>query len=425
MEYIFNVATWFLVYISVPLSIRYIFLRKPIDNKWIAIAVLAVLFIIFGVIGNIIREQVLIDLADQTGIPYRQRTHMFGSIPLYIAMIFSYYILRKAKNTSGEDIIGNAGKQTPIGEHILESKEREYKEIDSSDNNVENKRAQNSNTLDVPTERDLERYYEILGVERGATRQEIKDAYYDLIGIWRSDKHVGDQRLYVKSINKLKEIDDAYSIIIHRMDNAQNMNHINSSEVQGDVLRNEPMKYQENLIKAESDTVQSHHDNKEESNTITSNIRFVLGALALIIGILTLIGLVSNITSPRDNIKQANVGKTVWPDVYAIRPVWNGEYDRAIEELTNKIKKYPNDSVISGDYLSRGIAYYHKGYYDLAIADFANVKNRYYQDLLPYWVGMAYSKIGREEEAIKHIRISASAGYREAQEYLTSKNINW
>jgi len=60
----------------------------------------------------------------------------------------------------------------------------------------------------------MEQYYRILDVDRNASPDEIKQAYYDLIVIWRADKYLHDPRLHEKAINKLKEIDEAYQKIL-------------------------------------------------------------------------------------------------------------------------------------------------------------------------------------------------------------------
>ena len=60
----------------------------------------------------------------------------------------------------------------------------------------------------------MEKYYQILGVDRNASPDEIKQAYYDLVLVWRSDKYLHDPRLHEKAISKLKNIDEAYLKIL-------------------------------------------------------------------------------------------------------------------------------------------------------------------------------------------------------------------
>jgi len=102
MESLLNVATWFLLYISIPLLIRFAFLKKPIENKWITFGILLLLFIVFGTIGYAIREQALMEIAERYGIAYERRPHLFGSVPLYLSMFVSYFIL-----TAGRKIVSS------------------------------------------------------------------------------------------------------------------------------------------------------------------------------------------------------------------------------------------------------------------------------------------------------------------------------
>ncbi|NOS66993.1 MAG: J domain-containing protein, partial [Candidatus Peribacteraceae bacterium] len=49
-------------------------------------------------------------------------------------------------------------------------------------------------------------YYDILGLKRGASADEIKQAYRKLSKEWHPDKHKGDK----KAEDKFKEINEAY-----------------------------------------------------------------------------------------------------------------------------------------------------------------------------------------------------------------------
>lgn len=57
---------------------------------------------------------------------------------------------------------------------------------------------------------ESERYYELLGVRRGASAQELKEAYRDLAKVWHPDRFAHDPRLQQKAQEKLKEINEAY-----------------------------------------------------------------------------------------------------------------------------------------------------------------------------------------------------------------------
>lgn len=57
----------------------------------------------------------------------------------------------------------------------------------------------------------LDKYYQILGLNPGASEEEIKEAYRDLINVWHPDRFSNNQRLREKANEKLKEINIAYN----------------------------------------------------------------------------------------------------------------------------------------------------------------------------------------------------------------------
>src|SRR4030095_387351 len=59
-----------------------------------------------------------------------------------------------------------------------------------------------------------DRFYELLGVSPGASRQELKAAYRDLTKVWHPDRFAHDPRLQQKAEEKLKEINEAYEHLI-------------------------------------------------------------------------------------------------------------------------------------------------------------------------------------------------------------------
>jgi len=56
----------------------------------------------------------------------------------------------------------------------------------------------------------MDRWYEILGLEPGATPDKVKQAYRDLAKVWHPDRFLNDPRLQKKAEEKLKEINQAY-----------------------------------------------------------------------------------------------------------------------------------------------------------------------------------------------------------------------
>ncbi len=57
---------------------------------------------------------------------------------------------------------------------------------------------------------DIGRSYFLLGLEPGATPDEIKEAWRDLVQVWHPDRFGGNDRLQQKAQEKLKQINQAY-----------------------------------------------------------------------------------------------------------------------------------------------------------------------------------------------------------------------
>jgi len=72
---------------------------------------------------------------------------------------------------------------------------------------------------------DIGRYYETLGLGPGASPDEVKQAYRDLVQVWHPDRFAHDPRLQQKAQAKVKEINEAYA----RLQSAW-----------GDLLRDQP-----------------------------------------------------------------------------------------------------------------------------------------------------------------------------------------
>src|SRR6185295_11635244 len=56
--------------------------------------------------------------------------------------------------------------------------------------------------------------YELLGVKPGVSSTELKAAHRDLAKVWHPDRFVHDPRLQEKAQEKLKEINEAYELLI-------------------------------------------------------------------------------------------------------------------------------------------------------------------------------------------------------------------
>lgn len=61
---------------------------------------------------------------------------------------------------------------------------------------------------------ELSRCYELLGVEPGASVAELKAAHRDMAKVWHPDRFANDERLQKKAQDKLKEINEAYELLI-------------------------------------------------------------------------------------------------------------------------------------------------------------------------------------------------------------------
>jgi curved DNA-binding protein CbpA len=61
---------------------------------------------------------------------------------------------------------------------------------------------------------DHDKAYELLGVKPGVSNRELKAAHRDLAKVWHPDRFLHDPRLQEKAQEKLKEINEAYELLI-------------------------------------------------------------------------------------------------------------------------------------------------------------------------------------------------------------------
>jgi hypothetical protein len=57
---------------------------------------------------------------------------------------------------------------------------------------------------------DARRWLEVLGLAPGATKQQLEDAYRDLVKVWHPDRFVSDPSLRLKAQEKLRDLNAAY-----------------------------------------------------------------------------------------------------------------------------------------------------------------------------------------------------------------------
>jgi len=61
---------------------------------------------------------------------------------------------------------------------------------------------------------DLSKAYDLLEVKPGVSNRELKAAHRDLAKVWHPDRFLHDARLQEKAQEKLKEINEAYELLI-------------------------------------------------------------------------------------------------------------------------------------------------------------------------------------------------------------------
>jgi len=64
-----------------------------------------------------------------------------------------------------------------------------------------------------PSMDDLTKSYQLFGLKPGASAEEAKQAYRDLVRVWHPDRFEHDERLRMIAQNKLKEINGAYKVL--------------------------------------------------------------------------------------------------------------------------------------------------------------------------------------------------------------------
>jgi len=105
MEQLLTFFVFIFAYMTIPLAIRYVILRRPIENKWIAIGILVPIFIGFSVLINIQRDEMGRKIDQAYGMPHTPRTHMLGTPILFGAMIASYFILRRSRKEADDNTV--------------------------------------------------------------------------------------------------------------------------------------------------------------------------------------------------------------------------------------------------------------------------------------------------------------------------------
>ena len=70
---------------------------------------------------------------------------------------------------------------------------------------------------------DIEQSFEILELDRGASTDEIKQSYKDIVTVWHPDRFPNNPRLKQKAEEKLKEVNVAYDTLKSYLSSEQRM----------------------------------------------------------------------------------------------------------------------------------------------------------------------------------------------------------
>ena len=70
---------------------------------------------------------------------------------------------------------------------------------------------------------DIEQSFEILELDRGASTDEIKQSYKDIVAVWHPDRFSNNPRLKQKAEEKLKEVNVAYDTLKSYLSSEQQM----------------------------------------------------------------------------------------------------------------------------------------------------------------------------------------------------------
>ncbi len=70
---------------------------------------------------------------------------------------------------------------------------------------------------------DIEQSFEILELDRGASTDEIKQSYKDIVAVWHPDRFYNNPRLKQKAEEKLKEVNVAYDTLKSYLSSEQRM----------------------------------------------------------------------------------------------------------------------------------------------------------------------------------------------------------
>lgn len=246
---------------------------------------------------------------------------------------------------------------------------------------------------------------EVLGLSQGASEEEARQAYRELVKVWHPDRFSG---LIAKkeAQEKLVEINNAYE-------------HLKRYYVVS--KRHEPEAQASELQKDEPPPrTQKASALRGKHLKISKGLFFLI---AVLIGLALAIEFFERFhktTAP--NVREEISGPEGWHEKgNALKNA--GRYEEAISAYGRAIDLKPD---YSNAYYGRGTAYSNLGRYSEALKDFNITIALNPNDPGPYVVrGLTYRMIGEIEPCLSDMKIAARMGDKTARTFLTTRGIGW
>lgn len=132
-------------------------------------------------------------------------------------------------------------------------------------------------------------YYEMLGLKPGASEEEIKQAYKDLLTVWNPEKFINEPSLQQKAREMAKKIDEAYEKLILYLSKS-------SEQTSQPELRENDNPKESQFYNHSSDTYKAQEMSQSEKNTTIispasgtdkGKLGFLLGNLFIVLSFLS------------------------------------------------------------------------------------------------------------------------------------------
>ena len=131
---------------------------------------------------------------------------------------------------------------------------------------------------------DLDYYYRVLGLEPGASAEEVKEAYRDLSKVWHPDRFHDQPRLRQKGERKMKEINEAYRVLKGgRPSNARGRSNGPTPRTEWETPPSDPNPREETANDVRRDDSESNRNSKHNPRKATKSwaVGAILGAIVL------------------------------------------------------------------------------------------------------------------------------------------------